>query len=407
MTGDAQTNEADVQLSAPRLLEQAIRAEILQRSRECGFDLSERTLSYAFDFGNAKEGSFSVRFGRGRVDVSSNVDSNADLIVKISSANLASLVSGKAHLLGLFGQGKIGVMGDLSLVQPLARLVSTFGTPTAKAPRMTRANREVLLRKSAAQPRISEVPRRAGLAPEDFRMQFAEPGLPVIVTDVLGDWEISRWTLERLVDVFGDLNIVYRRGPEVVMETMAFRDFCQAITANTPGESNSVLYIDNERIPPELKRLLGTLPYASEHDLDHSGSWMPNSQGLFLGPAGTITRLHWDMADNFLAQLWGSKRITLLPPSDCDNVYMQFERETGNSADDIVAPHLRASVDPCAPDYERFPRFSGAKPVDCRLRAGECLYIPAGWLHRVESLSLSLSINHLLSNRLPAALSAA
>ena len=39
---------------------------------------------------------------------------------------------------------------------------------------------------------------------------------------------------------------------------------------------------------------------------------------LFVGPPGTVTRLHYDAGDahGWLAQLWGAKLFVLFPPSD-------------------------------------------------------------------------------------------
>jgi hypothetical protein len=52
------------------------------------------------------------------------------------------------------------------------------------------------------------------------------------------------------------------------------------------------------------------------------GEWWRGVSGslskLFLGPAGTVTRLHYDAGDahGWLAQLWGAKLFVLFPPSD-------------------------------------------------------------------------------------------
>ena len=43
---------------------------------------------------------------------------------------------------------------------------------------------------------------------------------------------------------------------------------------------------------------------------------------LFLGPAGTVTRLHADAGDahGWLAQLWGAKLFVLYPPTDAPHL---------------------------------------------------------------------------------------
>ena len=37
------------------------------------------------------------------------------------------------------------------------------------------------------------------------------------------------------------------------------------------------------------------------------------------------------------------------------------------------------------PDYEKFPLFSEAVPLRCRIERGEFLFIPSYWWHEVQS----------------------
>ena len=57
-------------------------------------------------------------------------------------------------------------------------------------------------------------------------------------------------------------------------------------------------------------------------------------------------------------------------------------------------PVLYASrFDPDAPDFDSFPLARQAKPVECIVKPGELLYLPAGWFHHVRALEASLSAN--------------
>lgn len=43
--------------------------------------------------------------------------------------------------------------------------------------------------------------------------------------------------------------------------------------------------------------------------------------------------------------------------------------------------------------HAKFPRFKEAYYVDCILEPGQSLYIPVGWWHYVQSLSISFSVS--------------
>ena len=43
---------------------------------------------------------------------------------------------------------------------------------------------------------------------------------------------------------------------------------------------------------------------------------------------------------------------------------------------------------------KRFPLFADAEYVEGVLHAGECLYIPIGWWHFVESLEVSFNVSY-------------
>ncbi|SFQ36311.1 Cupin-like domain-containing protein [Bradyrhizobium sp. Ghvi] len=106
--------------------------------------------------------------------------------------------------------------------------------------------------------------------------------------------------------------------------------------------------------------------------------WWRYSQ-FFMGPAGAVTPLHFDslLTHNLFFQIYGTKQFTLLP--------LNQARYCGRRG------WRWFDVDPERPDYVQFPQYRHATPVVVNVSAGDILYMPAGTLHHVRSLSASIS----------------
>jgi hypothetical protein len=103
---------------------------------------------------------------------------------------------------------------------------------------------------------------------------------------------------------------------------------------------------------------------------------------LFVGPKGTITRLHYDAKDAhaWLGQVAGVKLFIFYPPSDTKYLY-PIEDEDSHS-----------HIDPLDPDYEKYPLFRHAKPRVVVLRPGEIVLNPRRWWHYAVSLTPSITV---------------
>jgi len=103
-----------------------------------------------------------------------------------------------------------------------------------------------------------------------------------------------------------------------------------------------------------------------------------NGVYLWLGPPSTVTPLHHDLMNIFMAQVAGRKRVKLISPDDIDLVY----NHRG----------VYSLVDCGNPDFERFPRLREADILDVELAPGEVLFLPVGWWHYVRALDASITI---------------
>ena len=104
---------------------------------------------------------------------------------------------------------------------------------------------------------------------------------------------------------------------------------------------------------------------------------------MWIGPAGTVTSLHHDLTNNFIAQLVGRKRIKLLPSSEVGKLYNH--QHVFSEIPDLEAPDL---------DLVRHPRLGDAHIYDVVLEPGEIIFMPLGWWHQVKSLDFSVTLTY-------------
>lgn len=103
----------------------------------------------------------------------------------------------------------------------------------------------------------------------------------------------------------------------------------------------------------------------------------------WFGPGGTVSPLHQDPQQNFLAQVVGSKYIRLYSPEDTGKLYPHQSQLLHNTS----------QVEVENPDAERFPEFAKAPYLECVLQPGDVLFIPVRHWHYVRSLELSFSVS--------------
>ena len=145
------------------------------------------------------------------------------------------------------------------------------------------------------------------------------------------------------------------------------------------------------RQAPDLLREVGLGLLRRVGDPDPAGT--ARGARAWLGPAGTVTPLHFDWHDNLLCQLLGAKLVLLCravdaPPEGGDDGAAVCE--SMYPCDGV--PNA-SRVDAEAPDLSAFPRFAGVERLACVLRPGEALFVPRGVWHYARSLSPSLSVS--------------
>jgi hypothetical protein len=101
---------------------------------------------------------------------------------------------------------------------------------------------------------------------------------------------------------------------------------------------------------------------------------------LWIG-AQTKSGLHYDLTDNLLVQIDGTKHAILVAPEESRALYPFADSPT------------KSRVDPERPDLAAFPRLSRATFLTGTLNPGDILFIPRGWWHYLSAPGPSVSMN--------------
>lgn len=126
---------------------------------------------------------------------------------------------------------------------------------------------------------------------------------------------------------------------------------------------------------------------------------------VWIGDGRSVTSTHKDPYENIYSVIRGSKSFTLLPPTEFYTLHEQLythakysytpstlsSTSTPSSFKVIpTTPSLKIPwipIDIENPDLELYPRFVHAKPYTFTLHAGDMLYLPSLWYHRVAQTS--------------------
>lgn len=247
-------------------------------------------------------------------------------------------------------------------------------------PAMLAQWRAAALRATAGKSVPAAIERVGVLTPAEFRAR-ARAGEPFIIEGVVPRWPLALLTRDAFVRAFGQLKVSARVDDYVAT----------AFTWDRPHKAMKLADYLAFAQAHDQAHTQGLPPYLGNQDLPEVAALCPwpdyfgacDRPKVWLGPAGTVTPLHCDCDDNLLAQVWGSKRLVLYPPSQAD----LFDPQPRSQV------LFGSSFDPESPDYAAHPRAQKAQAVQCTVKAGDLLYLPANWMHHVRALEFSLSIN--------------
>ena len=238
-------------------------------------------------------------------------------------------------------------------------------------------------------------------SPDDFYRNYVRRNTPVVITGVANEWPaVARWSPEYFRTAFADARVMFtawesnnpRNDPEDYYQKR--RRLCSRlgpfIDYLHSSDNTSRDYITQFPIFKEIPQLKDDIrplePYMNIPPYLPAGvrEKLQKMPTMWLGPAQTVTPIHFDSADNFLVQIYGRKKLTLVNPAQSDSLYYPCLR---------LGHVIYSPVDVEEPDYDRFPRYRQATPFEATLESGEILFIPVRWWHHARSISESISLN--------------
>ncbi|XP_036422682.1 lysine-specific demethylase 8 isoform X1 [Colossoma macropomum] len=248
-----------------------------------------------------------------------------------------------------------------------------------------------LKRNGTPEPQIDaavSVPRVKCPALESFRSDFLVPQKPVILEGVIDHWPAFRehmWSIDYLRGVAGCRTVPVELGSRYTDEEwsqklLTVNEFIDRYIVDKGAADLG--YLAQHQLfdqVPELKEDIRIPDYCCLGEGDEDDITI----NAWFGPGGTVSPLHQDPQQNFLAQVVGKKYIRLYSLEQTENLYPYQSQLLHNTS----------QVDVENPDVVQFPNFMKASYQECVLQPGEVLFIPKQHWHYVRSLELSFSVS--------------
>ncbi|EPG35503.1 hypothetical protein F907_02871 [Acinetobacter colistiniresistens] len=248
---------------------------------------------------------------------------------------------------------------------------------------------ETLDRFARLNPDYQQIKRISKPTFSEFIQDYYSRNLPVILTDAIQHWPaLHKWSPQYFKQTVGtqEVEVQFNREQDLLFERnstqhktkMQMNDFVDLIE-QSQHSNNFYMTANNAKASH-------TSLAALFQDIDHFHGYTDHTQVydrsfIWFGPKGTFTPLHHDLTNNVLVQIYGRKKVTLIPALQTPHLY-----------NDVAV--FSKIADPLQPNLvEAFPDFIHSSKIECVLNEGESLFIPLGWWHCVESLDISMSVS--------------
>jgi histone arginine demethylase JMJD6 len=238
---------------------------------------------------------------------------------------------------------------------------------------------------------ITSIDKRTNLSHEEFINEYVSKSLPVVLTDAAKDWK----AMGKLTPEFFKKNYAHitKNINGVIYEMDDFID--HMLTSTAENKAPYPYNFDVEKVFPELMAdFLPEIIYGTLDRINHP--LMPRKllkgttvYEIFLGGNGcSFPFLHYDalFMHTQITQVYGSKTFIMYSPDQTPNMYPYEDN-----------PKF-SQVNFHDPDYEKFPLYKEAKPIEITIEEGETILFPSGWWHTTRITEPCISLGRAQLN---------
>lgn len=222
------------------------------------------------------------------------------------------------------------------------------------------------------------------ISPEAFYRDFYALNRPAKLTGLVDHWPaMALWSLDHFAAMAGDRIVEaqvqresaadYELAKDAHRRGLRFAEFIEWLRVDEPSNDVYLTAYNSGTNAVALAPLwqdIGDVAILTARS-DRDGF-------LWLGPRGTLTPWHHDLTNNLLVQVMGEKRVRMSPPW----AWARMRNSTHCFSEWGNAPL------PAGPGDEVHPPV-----IECVIGPGEAIFLPVGWWHQVEALTLSASVS--------------
>ena len=230
--------------------------------------------------------------------------------------------------------------------------------------------------------------------PGQFFRDVVEPCLPVVLRGLVKDWPIvkaghlSPWAVRdhlMPLDAGGEIEAFFGapsiagkyfytedlKGFNFERRRMKFAAALESIVSSAGAPGSPSIYVGSVPTSDFLPRFAALNPMP----LLNPGV----GPRVWVGHAANVS-CHYDTVDNLACVAVGTRRFTLFAPQSIDKLYV-------GPIDNTMAGQPVSLAASSAPDAQKYPLFERIKgqSLIADLDAGDALYLPKLWWHKVES----------------------
>jgi hypothetical protein len=224
------------------------------------------------------------------------------------------------------------------------------------------------------------------ISPEDFKEKYYKPMKPLVIKDLAKTWDAyKKWNWDYFIDIVGEKEVgVYNNiksdAYTPINTADAYMKFGDYLKKVKEGPLDLRIFLFNIfQNAPQVKNDF-TWP-------DHlMKGFVKKYPMLFVGGAGSITHIHFDidMSHILHTQFVGRKKVLLFPFEEQYKLY----RKPWEVLSLANFAHYDKEF-----DYESFPATKLAKGYEVILEHGDTLFMPAGYWHHMEYLDSGFAMS--------------